>query len=61
MGCAHAPALAFAPAPALFLLLLRLLLLLCSKGVWSLETFPPQSEQVLKSRSISREFAPMRV
>ena len=51
-ACATALALTPALAFALLLLLLLLLLslLLCSEGIWSLKTLPPNSEQVLKGR-----------
>ena len=38
------------PLLVLLLLLLLLSLLLCSEGIWSLKTLPPNSEQVLKGR-----------
>ena len=54
VASAFGPALALTPALAFALLLLLLLLLLslllCSEGIWSLKTLPPNSEQVLKGR-----------
>ena len=48
---AFAPALALTPAVAFALYCAPLLLLLCSQGIWSLETLPPNPEQVLKGRA----------
>ena len=54
VSLAPAPALALTPALAFALLLLMLLLSLslslCSERIWSLETLPLNSEQVLKGR-----------
>ena len=50
VSLAPAPALALAFALLLLMLLLSLSLSLCSERIWSLETLPLNSEQVLKGR-----------